>query len=155
MDDAFAITFAVQGQPVPQPRPRISTFGGRGRAYVPARHAIHGYRRAVALAAALAAKACRHVPTNEAVIIEIEAVFARPQSHLLASGETRASAPRFPPKCDWDNIGKGVGDAITDSGAVWIDDDQVIDARVRKRYAIRGEQAFTRVTVRSASNGAA
>jgi len=43
-----------------------------------------------------------------------------------------------------------VADAITDSGSVWLDDDQVVDGRVRKRYAAKGEPARTVVTVRRA-----
>ena len=46
------ITFSVPGDPVPQPRARVSTVGGFARAYVPARHPVHEYREAVAMAAA-------------------------------------------------------------------------------------------------------
>ncbi len=52
-----AITFTIPGPPVPQPRPKISTWGGRGRAYVEKDHAIHAYRQAVELAAKIAARA--------------------------------------------------------------------------------------------------
>jgi Holliday junction resolvase RusA-like endonuclease len=47
----MTVTFTVPGDPVPQPRPRVSTAGGFARAYVPKGHAIHGYRQAVAIAA--------------------------------------------------------------------------------------------------------
>lgn len=145
-----ALTFTIPGQPVPQPRPRVSTWGGRGRAYTPAEHGIHAFRQAVAIRATLAAKAAGWKAAEGPVELSVEAVFQRPPSHLLKSGEPRPKAPAFPPKCDWDNLGKGVSDAVTDSGAVWLDDDQVVDGRVRKRYAARGEQPRTIVTVRAA-----
>lgn len=142
-----AITFTVPGPPVPQPRPKISTWGGRGRAYVEARHPIHAYRQAIVLAATVAARG-GWTKADGPVVLEVEAILARPPSHLTKTGEPRASAPAYPPRCDWDNLGKGVADAITDSGSVWLDDDQVVDGRVRKRYAASGEQARTVVTVR-------
>lgn len=142
-----ALTFTVPGPPVPQPRPKISTWGGRGRAYVDARHPIHAYRRAIELAAKIAARGGWTV-TDEAVVLEVEAIFERPPSHLNKAGEPRSTAPAYPPRCDWDNLGKGVADAITASGAVWRDDDQVVDGRVRKRYSDKGEPARTVVTVR-------
>jgi len=46
-----AITFSVPGEPVPQPRPRVSTRGGFARAYVPAKHPVHAYRHSLAAAA--------------------------------------------------------------------------------------------------------
>jgi Holliday junction resolvase RusA-like endonuclease len=140
-----AITFTVPGQPVPQPRHKISTWGGRGRAYIEARHPIHAYRQAIALAAQAAGRKRRE---GGGVSLEINFVFARPPSHWTKSGLAKG-APAIPPKCDWDNLGKAVSDAITDSAAIWIDDDQVVEAVVRKRYADRGELPGTTVTVRS------
>jgi Holliday junction resolvase RusA-like endonuclease len=142
-----AITFEIPGQPVPQPRPKISTWGGRGRAYVEKGHAIHVYRQAIQLAAVAAARQAKHERTLGPVVLFVQAVFSRPPSHLNKAGEPRASAPAFPPRCDFDNLGKGVADAITDSEAIWNDDDQVVDGRVVKRYARPGEAARTIVTV--------
>ena len=139
------ITFHVPGQPVPQPRHKISTRGGFGRAYIEARHPIHAYRQAIALAAKAAARNRRE---GGGVCLEINFVFARPASHWTKSGLAKG-APEIPPKCDWDNLGKAVSDAITDSKAIWLDADQVVDGRVRKRYAERGELPGTTVTARS------
>jgi len=134
-------TIVVPGQPVPQPRVRVSTRGGFARAYVPGRHPIHAYRQAVQLAAP---KTLGGNP-DWAFVLEIEAVFGRPASHLRR-GVPKPDAPAFPPRCDWDNLGKGVCDALT--GLAWKEDDQVVDGRVRKRYAGPGEEAHTRITVR-------
>lgn len=132
--------FVVPGQPVPQPRVRVSTRGGFARAYVPARHPIHAYRQAVQAAAA------GRLPSSAYFALDIVAVFERPKSHLTKRG-LKADAPAFPPRVDWDNLGKGVCDALT--GLLWEDDDQVVDGHVAKRYAAPGEQPHTRIVARS------
>jgi Holliday junction resolvase RusA-like endonuclease len=143
-----AITFTVPGQPVPQPRPRISTWGGRGRAYTPAHHPIHAYRQAVALAARIAGNGAARLDGPVALVVEC--IFGRPPSHVTKGGRLAKGAPAIPPRCDWDNLGKGVCDAITDSGAIWMDDELVVDGRVLKRYAGPGEAPGTIVTIRRA-----
>lgn len=144
-----AITFTLDGPPVPQPRPRISTWGGRGRAYTPKGHPITAYRQALAIRAAMAAKAARWQAVAGPVEVEVACTFERPPSHLTKSvkgaGGVRAGAPAWPPRVDVDNLAKGVQDAITDSGAVWLDDDQVVRLAVSKAY---GPKAGTTVTVR-------
>lgn len=146
-----AIEFNVEGQPVAQPRPRISTWGGRGRAYTPSGHPVNAYRQHIAIRASLAAKAARWAVADGPVALEVVAVFARPPSHLTKSvkgpARLRAGAPAFPAKNDWDNVGKAVSDAITDSGLVWVDDGQVVDSRVVKRYGQPGEQPGTRIRI--------
>lgn len=134
--------FTVPGQPVPQPRARVSTRGGFARAYVPAKHPIHAYRQAVQLVARRTIGSGSH---ERPVALDIAAVIERPASHWNKAG-LKPSAPAYPPKCDWDNLGKGVSDAL--SGIAFVDDDQVVDGRVTKRYAGRGETPCTVVTVR-------
>ena len=129
-------TFVVNGEPVPQPRARISTRGGFGRAYVPAQHPIHDFRAAVA-AAAVAAGVIRSV---DRVRILVVCSFARPKSHYLKSG-LRATAPAFV-KCDVDNLLKGILDALT--GICYEDDRQVEGALVLKRW---GTESFTQVKI--------
>lgn len=131
-----ALLLTIPGPPVPQPRPQISTRGGHGRAYVKSTHPIHAFRKHVELEAQAVARAANHTPTALPVVLRVLGVFSRPPSHFTASGAVKASAPAFPPRCDWDNLGKGVSDAITDSGAIWQDDDQVVDGRSMKRYSI-------------------
>ena len=130
----MAITFTVPGDPVPQPRPRVSTVGGFARAYVPKGHAIHAYRQAVAVAA-------RAAGVREAtgpVSVIIDAVFARPKSHMNKSG-VKASAPTLP-RPDVDNLGKAVLDALQD---VMGDDTNVSRLVVEKSWSTQG-----RTTVR-------
>jgi len=133
----MAITLEVMGQPVPQPRARISTRGGFGRAYTPTAHPIHAYRQAVQLAA-------RDVRVTGAVRLSIEAVFARPASHWTRTGLSKAAKPW--PNADGDNVAKGVADALTDAG-VWGDDSCVVDWRIVKRYGARKEQARTLIVI--------
>lgn len=141
------LSFTVPGEPVPQPRPKVSTWGGRGRAYTPAGHAIHAFRQAITIRATLAARQARWEPAAGPVELEVACLFSRPPSHLKASGEVRATAPAWPPRSDVDNLAKGVLDAVTDSGAVWGDDDQVVRLVVTKGYGVAG----VTVTVRRAA----
>jgi Holliday junction resolvase RusA-like endonuclease len=130
----MAITFSGPGDPVPQPRPRVSTVGGFGRAYVPKDHAIHAYRQAVALAA----RAAGLVEATAPVSVIVDAVFARPKSHLTKSG-VKASAPALP-RPDVDNLGKAVLDALQE---VMGDDTNVGRLLVEKTWGTEG-----RTTVR-------
>ena len=132
-----AIRFVVPGNPVPQPRPRISTRGGFARAYVPKDHPIHLYR----LRIGNAAEALDIVPHDGDVAIDIAAVFSRPPSHKRMGSK----APARPVKCDWDNVAKGVCDAL--NGIAYVDDDQIVEAHVTRRYARPGENAHTAITI--------
>ena len=132
----MAITFSVPGDPVPQPRARITTRGGHGHAYTPADHPVHGYRKAVALAA----KAAGCEPHGEPVSVIIDLVFGRPKSHLRSTGEPKPSAPTLP-RPDVDNAAKAVLDSL--NGIAWVDDSQVGRLLVEKSYGVEG-----RTTVR-------
>ena len=139
------LDITVPGQPVPQPRQRFTARHGIPRAYTKADHPIHAYRQAVELLTK------RHGPgaADGGYAIEIEAVYARPASHWKKAG-LASGAPEYPGRNlgDWDNVAKGVLDAITVAGTVWRDDSQVVEASVRKRFASRREEPRTRVVVR-------
>ena len=128
------ITFTIPGDPVPQPRPRVSTQGGFARAYVPASHAIHAYRKAVQLLA----KSAGVVATSNPLSVEIVATFARPTSHLTKKG-VRAGAPKLP-RPDVDNIAKGILDSL---GDLWGNDSCVASLRVEKWYGTEGRTGVT------------
>lgn len=135
----MAITFTVPGEPVPQPRPKISTVGGRGRAYVPASHPIHAYRQAVALMA----KAAGAKPTPDAPLtLEIELVMVRPKSHYRTSGELNPRTALKVPPGDCSNFQKGIEDSL--NGVAWVDDVQLGTTIVRKTY---GQEARTTVRI--------
>jgi Holliday junction resolvase RusA-like endonuclease len=135
----MAIRFTVPGPPVPQPRPKISTIGGRGRAYVPASHPIHTYRQAVAIMA----KSAGATPTTAAPLtLEIELVMVRPQSHYKANGELNQRTALPVPPGDCSNYQKGIEDAL--NGVAWVDDVQVGKTVVQKSY---GPEARTTVRI--------
>jgi Holliday junction resolvase RusA-like endonuclease len=131
----LAVTFTIPGEPVPQPRPRVSTRGGFARAYVPKEHPVHAYRKAIAEAADEAGLVAQDEPLN----VVIDAVFARPKSHLTKTG-VKPTAPRLP-RPDVDNIAKAVLDALQD---VMGDDTNVARLVVEKSY---GQEARTTVRI--------
>ena len=131
-----AIAFSVPGDPVPQPRARITTRGGHGHAYTPASHAIHAYRQAIAVAA----RAAGAKPTDAAPLtLIVDLVFARPKSHYRKSG-LRSDAPTLP-RPDCSNCLKGIEDSL--NGVAWVDDSQVGRVVIEKSYGSEG-----RTTVR-------
>lgn len=135
--DAFS--FTVDGPPVPQPRIRATR---QGHVYTPS-GAVGPYKAAIGLQAAATARRHGWKVTEGPVQVWIECVFARPPSHLTASGELRKTAPPFPGlrNGDVDNLGKAVLDAITRGGGVWKDDAQVVELTVAKRYGAAGRTA--------------
>ena len=131
-----SIAFEVPGDPVPQPRARISTRGGFGRAYTPGDHPIHAYRAGIAAAA----RAAGATPVNTTVTLIVDLVFARPKSHFLKSG-LKATAPKLP-RPDCSNCLKGIEDAL--NGIAWVDDTQVAKVIVEKSW---GTEARTTVRI--------
>jgi Holliday junction resolvase RusA-like endonuclease len=131
----LAVTFTIAGEPVPQPRPRVSTRGGFARAYVPKEHPVHAYRKAIAEAADEAGLVAQDEPLN----VVIDAVFERPKSHLNKAG-VKPTAPRLP-RPDVDNLAKAVLDALQD---VIGDDTLVARLVVEKSY---GQEARTTVRI--------
>lgn len=129
-------SFVVPGDPVPQPRPRVSTRGGFARAYVPEDHPVHAYRQAIAMAAVAAGVQ----QTDQPVEIYVYSKLKRPKSHYCKSG-LRSSAPLLP-RYDADNVLKAVMDAL--KGIAYIDDKQAGDVHSHKRY---GHESYTRVTI--------
>jgi Holliday junction resolvase RusA-like endonuclease len=134
-----AITFSVPGDPVPQPRARITVKGKRGHAYTPSEHPIHAYRAAIAAAAIKAGAA----PTNEAPLtIIIDLVFVRPKSHFFASGELNPRTALKVPRGDCSNYQKGIEDCL--NGVAYVDDEQLAKTICEKTY---GTEARTTVRI--------
>lgn len=132
-----SVTFTVPGDPVPQPRPRVSTVGAFGRAYVPKSHPIHEFRARVAAAA----QAAGLTKTASSVVVTIEATFGRPRSHYLKAG-VKASAPELP-RPDCDNLAKSVLDALQD---VMGDDTRVARLAIQKAWDREGSTTVTIAT---------
>jgi Holliday junction resolvase RusA-like endonuclease len=136
-----SLTFRIDGNPVPQPRPKVSTSGGFARAFVPARHPVHEFRSRVARAARDAGLA----RADDPVCVEIVATFGRPRSHLNKFG-VKPTAPALP-RPDVDNVAKAVLDALQD---VIGDDTKVARLTIEKEWGSAGR---TTVTVTTAGCG--
>jgi len=130
----MAITFSIPGNPVPQPRTKVCVRNNKPHGYVEKKHPIHAYRQAVAVAARAAGVRQATGPVS----VIIDAVFARPKSHLNKSG-VKPTAPALP-RPDVDNLGKAVLDALQD---VMGDDTNVSRLLVEKSWGTEG-----RTTVR-------
>ena len=136
-------SLVVSGDPVPQPRPRVTLRGGKARGYVPGDHPIHAYREKIATAAKQQNIGVLAGP----VVITCLFVFARKKSHLTKSGLAKG-APQFPPP-DCDNLIKGVLDAL--NGVAFVDDSQVVKIGVAKEYAQPGEVGYTGLRIETAT----
>lgn len=132
-----SVTFTVPGDPVPQPRPRVSTVGGFARAYVPAKHPVHAFRDRVARTA----KAAGLTQPDKPVTVVIEARFSRPRSHYRKSG-VKPTAPPLP-RPDCDNVAKAVLDGLQD---VMGDDTKVARLVVEKKWASNGSTKIEVIT---------
>ncbi len=129
------LTFVVTGEPVPQPRARVSTRGGFARAYVSRQHPVHAYRDGIAVTA----KAAGATVTEDSVSVTIAATFCRPKSHRNKGG-LKKTAPLLPRE-DVDNLAKAVLDALT--GVAWHDDKQVASLQIVKSYGTAGATEVT------------
>lgn len=128
--------FHVPGRPVPQPRPKISTRGGFGRAYTPTDHPINNYRSTIAQCARDAG--CELLSCGLAVSVCF--IFERPKSHYNKSG-LKKDAPAFV-GCDVDNLLKGVLDAL--NGIAFLDDRQVEYVEAGKYW---GKDSVTKIEI--------
>ena len=115
-------TYIVDHEPVGQPRHRISTRGGFAKMYLPCRHPVHGFKKAIRLAVG------KPVKIKGPVEIVVNAWFSRPKSKTWI--RKPMPAYRHTAKPDADNVLKAVLDAL--NGVAWIDDAQIVTATVRK-----------------------
>jgi Holliday junction resolvase RusA-like endonuclease len=136
------VSLIVHGDPVPQPRPRITARGSFAHAYTPKKHPVHVYREDIERAWRRPCFVLPHEPFTGPVTVEITCHFARPQSQLRKDGSPKPSAPAYP-RPDVDNLAKAVLDALTDAGA-WGDDSQVVTLAVRKKWS---HVAHTLITI--------
>jgi Holliday junction resolvase RusA-like endonuclease len=135
----MTISFSVAGDPKGQPRPRAFAMRGVGGKYS-ARVFDPGTAEAWKQQIAVAAMPMRPpAPFTGPVALKIAFVFRRPKSHFRSNGELKPDAPRYSTaKPDADNCAKAVMDALTQLGAFWRDDAQVVELRVWKDYGKTG-----------------
>jgi Holliday junction resolvase RusA-like endonuclease len=113
------------GEPIAQPRVKVSTKGGFARAYTERDHPIHVYKQAVRLAYVNAGGEVLEGPVS----IKIVCLFDRPKSH---SKKRRQYTEPKTTKPDLDNVGKAILDALNE--IAYNDDGQVFMLTVAKWY---------------------
>ena len=134
--------FLIVGDPVPQPRPKVSTIGGKPRAYYPADHPIHGWKQAVK------DQAREHRPDvliADPVRVRLAFHLRRPQN-LCRKKDPDGPVWHTKQNADADNLAKGVLDALTDDGW-WNDDGQVAALEVVKFYVEKDGEPHVAVSI--------
>ena len=157
------VGFALLGDPMPWPRAglRVQPGKGPGEAVLTIKGARYvrnpfvghytpteAARRMEALRGAWARSGARPFEEGEPLLVEVEAIFARPVGHYGTGRNAGIVKPQFltarPGKggnknadgrrtgADEDNLGKLVKDALT--GVAYPDDGQIAESRVRKLY---------------------
>ena len=125
------ISFTVSGDPIAQPRHKVSTRGGFAKAYIPKEHPIHAYKEAIQLAAKIAMAG--RAPVEGPVLVTVLFRFGRPKSHSKAA----RSNDNHKQKPDLDNLCKAVLDAL--NGICWTDDSRVCQIRASKAWRTEGQ----------------
>jgi Holliday junction resolvase RusA-like endonuclease len=113
----------IPGEPIAQPRVKVSTRGGFARAYTERDHPIHAYKQAIRLAYVNAGGEVLEGPVS----IRIVCWFDRPKSH---SKKRRQKPEPKTTKPDLDNVGKAILDALNE--IAYNDDGQVYRLTVEK-----------------------
>jgi Holliday junction resolvase RusA-like endonuclease len=128
----------IPGEPVAQPRVKVSTRGGFARAYVDAKHPCHAMKEAIRLVWQSNVGRCLTGPVSVRMVFW----FDRPKNHSKArrsKGEPKISRP------DIDNLVKLGLDAL--NGVAYNDDGQVYLLLAEKRYIGPGDQAGTEIII--------
>ena len=125
------ISFTIPGDPIAQPRHKISTRGGFAKAYISKDHPIHAYKQAIQLEAKVAMAGLASV--EGPVLVTAMFRFGRPKSHTKAA----RIDDNHKQKPDLDNLVKAVLDAL--NGICWADDSQVCQIRASKAWRTEGQ----------------
>lgn len=134
-------SFVISGIPVPKGRPRLTTRNGFARAYTPEKT-----RRFETMVADQARAAVGPIDPYSGAV-ELEAHFSLPVPKSWPKRDRIAAlAGDIHPqgKPDIDNFLKAIADGL--NGVVYLDDCQIVSARLTKRY---GDEPGVAVTVRA------
>ena len=128
------IVFTVPGTPVGKGRPKFARRCKFVTTYTPEKTV--NYENLVKIAASQSMGT--RPPIDGAVDVELS-LFVIPPASWSNKKRTQALAGGIRPtsKPDIDNVLKGIADAC--NGIVWLDDKQIVDCRISKRYAERTE----------------
>ena len=124
--DRVMIRLIVDGEPVPQARPRVTRHG----AYDPPK--CKAYKEQVALTAKVAMRGL--LPSQGPIACHIHVYRGIPKSWSRAKRGAAQAGNLLPTsKPDTDNYLKGIMDGLT--GIAWVDDSQVIRVTCEKSYS--------------------
>lgn len=144
------IQFIVPSVPIAQPRTKVSSFGGKARAYTPKTvksadgtrkpHPVHAFKATCRHAATLVYSGA---PLQGPLALTVVFVLPRPQNmHWKTKPMPRAWHTSKP---DSDNLQKSVKDALTK--LLWVDDSQVCQTTAEKWIASGSEQPHVLVLI--------
>lgn len=126
-----AISFFIEGVPVPQPRPKAVRRGKHVGVYDPGY--ADDWKGCIDRDSAPVRPS---EPWDGPLCVRLAFYFPRPQSHFLKSG-LRANAPKWHTGArDLDNLAKAVLDILT-IRRFWLDDGQVASMSLWKSYSDR------------------
>ena len=125
------LQFEILGEPMPQPRARLTTIGGHPRAYDPA--SAREYKGMVSV---IAKAALRGEPRCESGPVFLDLMFGMPvpaswSSRKRANAIAGLTRPSVRP--DIDNLAKAILDAL--NGVLFKDDGQVVEMKAMKCYS--------------------
>ena len=135
-DVVARLDWCVYGNPVPQKRHRHTR---QGRVWDPS----SAQKRAFLEASREACPTCDVL--RGPLRMQLTFVFQRPKSHYTSKGKLTARAPlQHVHTPDADNLAKFVMDSISGVGRFILDDRQVYELSIAKRW---GDRGFTRVVI--------
>lgn len=124
------VAFLVPGPPVAKGRARLTTINGQPRQFTPAKTVAYESKVAHAGQQAMAREPLFAGPVS----IEIEARFQIAKSWTTKKRLAAMEGTfRHTSRPDADNLLKAIGDGL--NGVVYIDDSQITEVRLSKRYA--------------------
>lgn len=139
--ESATVAFVIPGTPVGKGRPKFARRGNFVSTYTPEKTA--SYENLVKVKAEEAMKGRPAI--DGAVAVTIWLWVTPPVSWSQKKKRAALAGEIYPTtKPDWDNVGKGICDAMNE--IVFKDDKQIVDARVTKRY---GQVARAAVEVRA------
>lgn len=126
-----SVFICVPGEPVGKGRPRIGRRGSHAMMFTPQKTA--DYEAKIRAEGEKVMRGCGRNALEGPLMIDLTITLGIPASYskkrAIACLEGRERPIKVP---DWDNVAKAVCDAL--NGVVWVDDKQIVDAVVRKRY---------------------
>jgi Holliday junction resolvase RusA-like endonuclease len=127
----FVVCFTVNGPPHGKGRPRFRRMGNFVQTYTDAK--TKSYETLVKEAATQAMGSSQ--PLESPVRLDCTIKLPVPKSYPKKRLEACLSGSEKPTKKpDWDNVAKSVADAM--NGIVYLDDTQIVVAKVTKTYAV-------------------